>query len=81
LFHQSGASDFVYEILSGTVDIVREYADGTSVVIATRSAPAYVGELGPMLGFPRSATVVAQGPTKLLRLTTEQFRLRHAEQT
>lgn len=79
LFRQSGPSDYIYEILSGTVGIVREYADGTNVVIATRSAPAYVGELGPMLGFPRSASVIAQDHVRLLPLTMEQFKAKHSE--
>jgi putative ABC transport system ATP-binding protein len=74
LFKQSDPSDYIYEIVEGTVDIIREYADGSNVVIATRAAGSYVGELGPMLGFPRSATVRAQGPTRLRALTTEQFR-------
>lgn len=73
LFRQSSQSDYIYSILEGTVDIVREYADGNTAVIATREQGAYVGELGPMLGFPRSATVRAQGRVKLLPLTIEQF--------
>lgn len=73
LFRQSSQSDYVYSILEGTVDIVREYADGATAVIATREQGAYVGELGPMLGFPRSATVRAQGRVKLLPLTIDQF--------
>jgi len=74
LFRQSAASDYIYAILEGTVEIVREFADGNSAVIATREAGAYVGELGPMLDFPRSATVRAQGRVKLQALTMEQFK-------
>lgn len=74
LFRQSSQSDYVYEILEGTVEIVREYADGNNAVIATRDAGAYVGELGPMLDFPRSATVRAQGRVKLKPLTVAQFK-------
>ena len=74
LFHQSSPSDYVYLILEGAVDIVRIYADGENEVIATRSAGGYVGELGPMLKFPRSATVRAQGRSVLRPLTVEAFR-------
>lgn len=74
LFRQSSQSDYIYSILKGTVEIVREYADGTSAVIATRSAGGYVGELGPMLDFPRSATVRARDRVRLLPLTIEQFK-------
>lgn len=79
LFRQSSQSDYVYAILEGTVDIVREYTDGNTAVIATREAGTYVGELGPMLGFPRSATVRAQGPVKLLPLTIDQFMAGHPD--
>lgn len=79
LFRQSGPSDYVYAILEGTVEVVREYTDGKSAVIATRDAGAYVGELGPLLGFPRSATVRAKGRVKLMPLTIDQFKAGHAE--
>ena len=75
LFRQSDPSDFVYAILDGTVEIVREFVDGTNAVIATRATGAYVGELGPMLGFPRSATVRAgTRPVRLLPVTVEQYK-------
>jgi len=74
LFVQMATSDYIYAIVEGTVEIVREYADGTNAVIATREAGAYVGELGPMLDFPRSATVRARDHVKLMPLTIEQFK-------
>jgi putative ABC transport system ATP-binding protein len=79
LFRQSSPSDYVYAILEGTLEVVREYADGTDAVIATREAGAYVGELGPMLGFPRSATVRARDRVRLRPLTLEQFKADHAD--
>jgi len=77
LFRQSATSDYVYAILEGTVEIVREYADGTSAVIAIRETGSFVGELGPMLDFPRSATVRARGTVKLMPLTVAQFKDGH----
>ena len=74
LFRQLSPSDYVYEILEGTIEVVREFTDGGDAVIATRDAGSYVGELGPMLGFPRSATVRARGRVKLLPLTVAQFK-------
>jgi len=79
LFRQSSQSDYIYSILEGTVEVVREYADGNSAVIASRSEGAYIGELGPMLGFPRSATVRAKNHVKLAPLTIEQFQAAQAE--
>ena len=76
LFVQGDVSDFVFSIEHGTVEIVREFADGAEEILATASAPDYVGELGPLLGFPRSATVRASGPVTLRPFTAAQFRAR-----
>lgn len=80
LFRQNSQSDYIYDIVEGTVDIVREYADGSETVIAQREAGAYVGELGPLLGFPRSAQVRAQTHCRLQPLTIEEYNQRHDEQ-
>lgn len=77
LFKQSSRSDYIYEIVEGTVDIVRELTDGREIVIAQRSAPAYVGELGPLLGFPRSAQVRANDRVVLQPLTISEYNLRN----
>ena len=77
LFRQGSQSDYIYDILDGTVDIVREFSDGTETVIAQRSAGAYVGELGPLLGFPRSAQVRAQSAVTLQPLTITEYNERH----
>ena len=66
----------MFSIEHGTVEIVREFADGGEEILATASAPGYVGELGPLLGFPRSATVRAAGPATLRPFTAAQFRVR-----
>lgn len=77
LFRQGTQSDYIYDILDGTVDVVRELSDGTETVIASRSAGAYVGELGPLLGFPRSAQVRAQTAVTLQPLTMVEYNERH----
>jgi len=81
LFRQSSPSDFVYEILHGTVEILRENADGRHEIIAMRDAGSYVGELGPMLGFLRSATVRAGSRTRVRPMTIETFRSNHDART
>ena len=74
LFRQGDASDFVYSIEHGSVDVVREFADGREEILAVLEAPGYVGELGPLLGFPRSATVRARGGATLRPFTTSEFK-------
>lgn len=73
LFAQGDASDFVFAIESGSVDVVRVLADGGEEHLATLSAPGYVGELGPLLGFPRSASVRARGAAILRPYTASAF--------
>jgi len=43
---------------SGRIDIVRELVGGDEVKIATIRPGEYFGELGPMLGLPRSARAI-----------------------
>ncbi len=76
LFRQGDASDLVYSIERGTVEIVRELADGAEDILTVLSAPGYVGELGPLLGFPRSATVRARGEASLRAFTAAEFKSR-----
>ncbi|MEE9417118.1 MAG: ATP-binding cassette domain-containing protein [Acidimicrobiales bacterium] len=74
IFRQSDPSDYVYEIRSGTIEVIRELVGGGEERLATREAGNYVGELGPILGFPRSATVRAVSKVSLAPLTAHQFK-------
>ncbi len=59
IFEQGDRSDVVYTITSGEVAIMRELADGGERELARLGPGQYFGELGPFLGFPRSATARA----------------------
>ena len=74
LFHQGDASDVVYLIETGTVDVVRELADGATSHLATLGVGRYVGELGPLLGLQRSATTVAATDCTLRVCSPQEFR-------
>ena len=52
-------SDFIYEVDSGRLEVYRVRANGGHEPVATVGPHQYVGELGPILNFPRSATVRA----------------------
>lgn len=75
LFRQGDSSDYIYEIEEGRIDVVRELIDGGEQHLATLVAGNYVGELGPLLGFPRSATVRAADRTRLQAVTVQEFKL------
>jgi putative ABC transport system ATP-binding protein len=74
LFHQHDPSDYVYRVEEGEVEIVRELADHGEQLLNVMTVGQYFGELGPFLGFPRSATARARGPVRLLVLAPSEFR-------
>lgn len=74
VFRQGDRSDLVYMIDDGEVDILRVLADGSETLLATVGPGNYVGELGPMLGFPRSATVRCRTDVALTAYGVRQFR-------
>jgi putative ABC transport system ATP-binding protein len=76
IFHQGDASDRVYIVESGTVEIFRELADGTEEHLTEIPAGRYFGELGPLLDLPRSATARATTDVELTGYGVNDFRAR-----
>jgi len=76
VFEQGSRGELVYVIEEGEVTVSRRLADGSAEVLATLGTGEYFGELGPLLGFPRSATVVAQTPLRLVAYNVRDFRER-----
>ena len=74
LFSQGDASDLIYVIESGGVDIERVDTDGGTHLLAHRGPEAVVGEMGPLFGLPRSATVRATTDTTLTGYSPNDFR-------
>ncbi len=74
IFEQGTRGELVYVIDSGSVEIHRDLADGGQEHLATLGAGDYFGELGPLLGFPRSATAVAGTAVELTAYSVQDFR-------
>jgi putative ABC transport system ATP-binding protein len=74
VFEQGTRGELVYVIEDGRVEIVRQRADGTSEPLAELGVGEYFGELGPLLGFPRSATARAATPLRLMAYNVRDFR-------
>ena len=66
------ASDSVYLIIEGSVDILvgRQQEE---ILVSTAGAHAMMGEMGVLMNAPRSATVRAKGPVRALRIASEVF--------
>ena len=54
IFGQGDRADQGQSALSGEIDTVRVFSDGTDEITNRLHAGQYFGELGPLLGFPRS---------------------------
>jgi len=67
VFDEGDPADRLYVIRSGEVELVRENAAGKRAV-ARLGAGDFFGELGVVLGAPRTARAVAVSPTRLIAL-------------
>ena len=76
IFEQGSHGGLVYVLESGRIDIVRELVGGAEEKIATIRPGEYFGELGPMLGLPRSATARAAVRSGLTAYSARDFRHR-----
>jgi putative ABC transport system ATP-binding protein len=73
LFRQGDASDLVYVVESGQIEIFRETDEGEQLLNLVGPG-SYFGELGPMLNLPRSASARAVERTVLSGCSVQQFR-------
>ncbi len=81
LFEQDDHSDFVYVVDSGEIDIIRVLADGGEELLSRIGAGRYFGELGPFLGFRRSASARAHTDVELTAYNPRVFRERVLHRT
>jgi putative ABC transport system ATP-binding protein len=76
LFEQEDPSDYIYVIEDGEIDIVRILADGGEERLERLGPGQYFGELGPFLGFRRSASARAATDAHLVAYSPRAFRER-----
>ncbi len=77
LFRQGERGELIYHVESGVLEVYRELADGGREVLAQVKPGSYVGELGPILNLPRSASVRAVGEAFAIGYTVRAFRKDH----
>ncbi|MET0461359.1 MAG: ATP-binding cassette domain-containing protein, partial [Ilumatobacteraceae bacterium] len=73
LFRQGDPSDLIYIVDKGHVDVVRDTTEG-EVVLATLGPGDHLGEMGPLFGLPRSATIRARTDVTLTGYSVQGFR-------
>jgi putative ABC transport system ATP-binding protein len=74
LFQQGDWGELIYHVESGLLEVYQELADGSVEVLAQVAPGNYVGELGPILNLPRSASVRALEDTVVVGYTVRNFR-------
>ena len=73
LFREGDPSDLIYVVDEGVVEAVRNLGEG-EVVLATMVYGDHVGEMGPLFGLRRSASVRARTDATLTGYTAKAFR-------
>jgi putative ABC transport system ATP-binding protein len=81
LFEQGDASDLVYVVETGLIDLFRRRTDGTEERLRTAKPGDYFGELGPLLRLQRSATARALTSATLTGYSPDAFRHAFGAQT
>jgi putative ABC transport system ATP-binding protein len=74
LFTQGEPATLIYVVEEGEIELFRPLADGGEEPLTHRGPGTWFGEMGPMLGLPRSASARAVVPTRLTGLGLQEFR-------
>ncbi len=74
IFQQGDHADVVFMIAEGEVEIYRSSPTGAEESLAVLGAGQYFGELGSLLGFPRSASARARTDSVLTAYSPSDFR-------
>ena len=80
IFRQDTRENFMYEILSGTVGIYKEFETERENKVAELSSGQFLGEMELVEGEPRSATAVALTDSVQLKRITDDHYLDFFEQ-
>lgn len=73
VFRQGDAADSLLVLARGRLDVFHEDGQGERCRLATLEAPAYLGEMGLLLGQPRGATIRSPGDALCYRLNRSAF--------
>lgn len=73
IFAEGTSENCMYDIISGSVNIVADYGKMSEKVLTTLKEGSTFGELGMIENLPRSATAVANERTELNAITYDEF--------
>jgi putative ABC transport system ATP-binding protein len=76
LFEQGSVGHLIYTVVRGELEVVRELADGVEQLYKVVAPGDYFGEIGPLFGVPRMATVRALTDATVVGYSVRAFRER-----
>jgi putative ABC transport system ATP-binding protein len=76
VFRQNTMGDLIYVVAAGEFEVVRELDDGNEQLLFISGPGEYFGEIAPLFGLPRAATVRARTDAKVVGYTVKEFRKR-----
>ena len=74
LFNEGALADLIYLVTEGELEIFRQRAGGGQEVVRVAKAGDHFGEIGPLFGLPRSATVRARSNAAVIGYSVPAFR-------
>lgn len=74
VFREGDIADRFYIVLSGTVEVWKDYESESRDLLASHGPGGLFGEMALVDELPRSATIIARDPVELLYLPREDFR-------
>lgn len=76
LFHQGAVADLIYTVSEGELELIRQRPGDGQEVLRVAKAGDYFGEVGPLFGLHRSATVRARTDAAVIGYSVPAFRQR-----
>ena len=76
LFNQGALADLIYVVAEGELELVRQRPGGGHEVLRVAKPGDHFGEIGPLFGLPRSATVRARTAAAVVGYSVPAFRQR-----
>jgi putative ABC transport system ATP-binding protein len=76
LFNQGALADLIYVVSEGELELVRQRPGGGQEVLRVAKPGDHFGEIGPLFGLPRSATVRARTDAEVIGYSVPAFRQR-----
>ncbi|HEX6489052.1 MAG TPA: MFS transporter [Candidatus Dormibacteraeota bacterium] len=73
VINQGDRADYFYVVRSGALEVTRRAEDGSERVVGALAPGEYFGEIGLMQEGVRTASVIAETPTELYRVSGDEF--------